>query len=520
MSEAETIKEFLVALGWKIDEVGQKKFSGAIGNATKDVFKMGAAISGAISALELFTDKMASSVENLYFMSQRTHASIANIQGAGYAATQLGSSFDGAAASIENMGEMLRNNPAAEAYLNSLKVKTRDANGALMDTTKITQNLVGQLAQMPNWQAKQFADFFKIDEKTLLAMKSGDFARWMDDHNRRLAEAGVNMQDLGVQSHIYEENWRQLKDEIGIAGDQLLGKVLPASTSILRVTESWLEDLTSGTSKLDQIKGGHYKGFGDYIDKRGVGGFLWDSLVTGGGAIASTEYDALKLAGKTAYVGGATILGGKDAGPNAVRNAFGPGQSATAAGDQETQIFKRLMGMGWTAQQAAGIMSNLNAESGYNPAATGDNGQAHGIGQWHGDREAVFKQLFGHDLAHSNLDEQLEFVNWELRNSEARAGNALQGTGGAGDSGAVVSALYERPKDTFGQAHLRSEDAERIFARQQAAAADTGNPVTINQTNNVTVHGASDPHATASAVGRAQASANESLTRNAAGAVQ
>lgn len=117
-----------------------------------------------------------------------------------------------------------------------------------------------------------------------------------------------------------------------------------------------------------------------------------------------------------------------------------------AANDPQTAgIVDRLKKMGWSQTQAAGIAANLWTESLYNPNVTGDGGRAYGIGQWHGDRQAEFKKVFGIDIQKSSLDQQLQFVDYELRHGEKKAGDALSETTTAGGAAGVISRLYERP---------------------------------------------------------------------------
>ena len=77
---------------------------------------------------------------------------------------------------------------------------------------------------------------------------------------------------------------------------------------------------------------------------------------------------------------------------------------------------------GWTTEQAAGIVGNLQAESGRDLQidAVGDGGKAYGIAQWHPDRQAMFSRVFGKDIRQSTLGEQLAFVQWELENTEKK----------------------------------------------------------------------------------------------------
>src|SRR5690348_12032764 len=98
---ADVIKEFLVGLGYKVDEAGQRKFVDGVNNASKDVLKLGVAAIAAATAVTAAVTKIASGLEDLYYASQRTRASAENIQAYGYAVSQMGSSADAARGSLE-----------------------------------------------------------------------------------------------------------------------------------------------------------------------------------------------------------------------------------------------------------------------------------------------------------------------------------------------------------------------------------------------------------------------------------
>lgn len=118
---------------------------------------------------------------------------------------------------------------------------------------------------------------------------------------------------------------------------------------------------------------------------------------------------------------------------------------------------------GWTRQQAAGIVANLQTESGLRPDARGDGGLAYGIGQWHPDRQAAFEKFTGHSIQGSTYEEQLRFVQHELTHSESSAGNRLRNATSANEAGGIVSCYYERPADREGEAARRGQAAERIL---------------------------------------------------------
>ncbi len=134
----------------------------------------------------------------------------------------------------------------------------------------------------------------------------------------------------------------------------------------------------------------------------------------------------------------------------------------SAARDEALKFFTSKDGGNWSPEQAAGIVANLEAESGFKHTAIGDSGKAFGIGQWHPDRQAKFKQKFGKDIRQSSYQEQLAFVNWELNNNESSAGKKLRQTTTANQAGAIVSRYYERPAAVEAEARKRSSIAQNI----------------------------------------------------------
>ncbi len=134
----------------------------------------------------------------------------------------------------------------------------------------------------------------------------------------------------------------------------------------------------------------------------------------------------------------------------------------SAARDEALKFFTSKEGGNWSPEQAAGIVANLEAESGFKHKAIGDSGKAFGIGQWHPDRQAKFKQKFGKDIRQSSYQEQLAFVNWELNNNESSAGKKLRQSKSANQAGAIVSRYYERPAAVEAEAMKRSAMAQNI----------------------------------------------------------
>lgn len=104
-----------------------------------------------------------------------------------------------------------------------------------------------------------------------------------------------------------------------------------------------------------------------------------------------------------------------------------------------------FISQGWSVEQAAGITGNLIGESNLNPAAIGDGGNAYGIAQWHPDRQANFQQQFGFPIQGSSVMQQAQFVNWELNNTEKKAGALLRAQNTIEGATKAFMTGFERP---------------------------------------------------------------------------
>lgn len=120
-------------------------------------------------------------------------------------------------------------------------------------------------------------------------------------------------------------------------------------------------------------------------------------------------------------------------------------KGAGETGSAKTAI-EFFMSNGWAPHQAAGIVGNLQAESGASlrTDAVGDGGKAYGIAQWHPPRQENFRKAFGKDIRRSTFEEQLKFIQWELENTEKVAGQYLKSAKTAEEAAWLFDQYYER----------------------------------------------------------------------------
>ncbi len=221
---AETIKDFLISLGFDIDEAGGRKFESVVSGVTMNAIKMGAAVEAAALTVVGFTTKIANSLDRLYWQSQRTGATANNIRAIGYAFSQAGGSVEGFNGTLDNLARFLRSTPGAEGFLRNLGIQTRDAAGNLRDTAQLVTLVGDKLAKMPYYRANQYAQILGIDESTLLAMRRG-VKGFTSDYQSMLQATGFDSQKAAEQSNKFMTQMRGLANLFGIMRDKIGGNL-------------------------------------------------------------------------------------------------------------------------------------------------------------------------------------------------------------------------------------------------------------------------------------------------------
>ena len=217
---AETIKDFLVSLGFDIDEAGAAKFDSVLAGTTANAIKMGLAVEGAALSVVAYTAKIASGLDNLYWASQRTGATVQGIQSIGYAVSQMGGSVDAARGSLESLSRFVRNNPGAEGFLNRLGIQTRDASGNMRDMAAIFTGVGQKLSSMPYYRANQYAQMLGIDENTLMAMRRG-VGGFSGQYSAMAKAIGFNADEAARSSNKFMTSLREFGAMAGMARDKI-----------------------------------------------------------------------------------------------------------------------------------------------------------------------------------------------------------------------------------------------------------------------------------------------------------
>ena len=455
---ADTIKDFVVSLGFKVDDASLKKFNQGIANATKEVMASAAAVTAVVGAMDAFVTHTAENFDKLYFATKRTGSTVNELRGFSYAIQQMGGSAEDARSAIEGLAAWQRKMPGGGAgfLVNSLGVNPEH----LGDTTKEILDIIEKLKTLPTAQATNIASgVLGWSDAFTFAALNGDVTKFLSDYNKIIKESGLDTEELTGKNYEYSRQLGELKTRWGLLGDTIQGALLPA----FRELNSVLNNILQLTNNIDKSKG----------------------------------WQVFQIASGVSAVGWETLFGGKNAAAHRYKlaeeidNLINTGDMSNyGMGKAQGNPIMSLASLDKT--HASAIIANMMRESGGNPAAT--NGSHYGLFQWDSERQANFAKVMGKDIHGSSYDEQMKYMMYEL----------AHGNGGAEFMSATDPAAAARIFSTMFERHgIANETAMR------------GNLATqIYQTNNINVNApGNDGNGIAGAVSKVMTAPTQTIMR-------
>ena len=335
---------------------------------------------------------------------------------------------------------------------------------------------VKQFYQLKKWNV--IAPLFKGVAKTLPALAAADVALQISSMSGYIADHSQGKMNDNEFEQKMSEGYGQLFTTIGVGGmSTIAGAAI--GTAMFPGLGTFAGALGGGVlgaiaSIIIEEDRESPEGFGYSVGNKLFNVFHKDKgLYAGEKEIrASTEFKKEKSAKpareKTFTEKVSDML-------NPFGNTPAAGESVDAKYAMEFFIQK-----GWTPAQAAGIVGNLQQESGatLNTAAYNESENAYGIAQWRNERISKFEEVYGKSLYTAGRDEQLEYVHWELLNSEKLAGQLLRGAGDFAAAAQIVDEHYERSagtervqrinnaKELLKQYELRSGNGRQLSAQE------------------------------------------------------
>jgi GH24 family phage-related lysozyme (muramidase) len=296
------LKEFLVKIGFKVDDTQYRNFQEAMRATGKNAVEMSKTALAATTVMGAGLKAVAAQMESLYFATRRTGASATELKELGFAASQVGVSAEQARGAVEGLAAARRTNPGLNGILGGMGIDPRQT-----DNAKVLVQLLAKLHSMPYYQGAQVAGLFGINEQTFAMLEQGlpEMQKYLEMREKMYRAAGVNPDDVANRSHEFNSQLRILEGSLEFLTEIIAYRLMPAGEKVI----GWLTSVVAWLIKADTATGG------------------WSSRILG---IASA------LAGGSLIKGGigllAKMLGRGGATAAVAEGAEGEGAAAAAGG--------------------------------------------------------------------------------------------------------------------------------------------------------------------------------------------
>ena len=150
--------------------------------------------------------------------------------------------------------------------------------------------------------------------------------------------------------------------------------------------------------------------------------------------------------------------------PETIEQAFASGKYS----NEQLCFAFAVKVMGYNKAAAAGLLANINAESGFRPAINGDSGTSYGICQWHASRKIrLLSWCESKDMDASTLSAQLYFLKHELETYYPSVNrymkNVENSAQGAYDAAYYFCYNFEAPANRVNQSVSRGNSARNTY---------------------------------------------------------
>ncbi len=239
----DVLKSFVISLGWKIDREGERRVTEAIGSVTRQAGLLAAALGAAALAASAAVAKIAAQFDNLYFVSQRTGATVQNIKGLAYAFGQVGGSGAGAVSAIESFSRSMRTNPGIRQFVRDLGVAT-EAGGKTRDSVDVLTDAIDAIQKKhPYYVGAQMASLLGIDEQTFNTLSNyrKEIKEFRSEYERTARTIGLNNDAAAAASTKFMTALRGLQASAQAVAEKILTDLSPVLTKFLEDIRAWIE---------------------------------------------------------------------------------------------------------------------------------------------------------------------------------------------------------------------------------------------------------------------------------------
>lgn len=244
---AEILKEYLLSIGFKIDETSSKKFDGALTKQVLSANLLTKAVTETAKAVYDMTVGYVQAMERLYYSTKLGESSATNIKALSYAASRLGVNGEVMTRSLEGMARQMRMNPGLQGLIEGLGIPVRGR-----DKSEVLVDMLKAFKQMPFEIGARYAELFGLDPDTfkLLTDNLGELEAGQRRYKELAKEMGADLDANAKSGQELANIWRDLKVAGDIFWDSIMTAALPVLKEFAGVTMQVLGDWTRLLKRL------------------------------------------------------------------------------------------------------------------------------------------------------------------------------------------------------------------------------------------------------------------------------
>jgi len=530
MATGNILREFLVAIGFAVDEQEYRNLEGRLKNTNERLAELGKGAAVAAAAISAAFLKTANDMQQLFFASRGADTTVNALMGLRFAADQIGIGADKAAGLVQNLASSIRSNPALGIWFKQLGLTQ------VSDNVQNLNNLINRLAQLSaqgplqHALAARIAEQFGIDEQTLHMLERflPQYIQYQKVLADKAALGGVNPDQQAAQFNQFMQDVGTLWATIKLIGISGFAELIPFAERLVHLLQTGADFLlamnksTHGlSSAFASIVATLATAFGGFAALKGLLGFIG----LGGGSAAAE-------AGGAAAAGGAGLLSapviiGIVAVVAAIALAWlgwhyrdklesGAKSASSSLGDlikrfegKSLQVYKDI-----TGKPTVGFGHLVKPGEDFSGGIS--NQQAlELLGKDTSEAAAAVRSMVTRSLNQNQLDALTDFV-FNVGPEKFKNSTLLKDV----NAGDFAGADNEFAKWNKARVNGVLVPNAGLSARREQERELFDKPVTIQQETNITIHGSGDAKEAGKAVADEQTTVNGNLLRDMQGAVK
>lgn len=219
----ETVKEFLVSIGWKTNEGDHAKFERMIEHATLRAKLLGDALEEMARKGFESVQSTAERYESLFFSAERMHTSVQEIQALQYAFSQLGGTASGAQAVMEKMAAVYQRNPGSIKALEHFGAEIDKVTHKLVISGRTAKEMLGE----KDSTTVQWAGMAGLSEEEGMFIKRhfADIMKYMNEYKEMQKSIGFNPDEGAKKAEEFKSKWNEVLARLRVVWDSLYTRI-------------------------------------------------------------------------------------------------------------------------------------------------------------------------------------------------------------------------------------------------------------------------------------------------------